>query len=236
MRCNTRIGEMVISCTKNGEGFNYLLRPSFFAMSQLGDPDQIEYTYDKCKMALRVITYGKTYCLTDQVSLDQLTHCINVIHACAVEDLPDELLGWFQLSAKGERILYRQGVISIKEIVIIANHLMKWGMIGEPDPTRMRMPRKKNEKPKKFDPAEFVGYAIQALHLSTSDAWELTMFEFQRAIEKAFPIDESKIPVSTEEAEAAVAAARAAQERRKQMNIQPRQGKMADVSKIIKGS
>jgi hypothetical protein len=109
-------------------------------------------------------------------------------------------------------------------------------MIGDPDPTRMRMPRKKNEQPKQFDPAEFVGYAIQALHLSTENSWNLTMFEFQRAIEKAFPIDESKIPVSTEEAEAAVATARAAQERRKQMNIQPRQGKMVDVSKFIKGS
>jgi len=236
MRCNTRIGEMVISCTKNGEGCDFLLRPSFFAMSQLGDPDQIERTYDKCKMAMRILSFGKSHCLTDQISHDQLTHCINVIHACSQDDLPDELLGWFQLSAKEDKLLYRQGAVSIKEIVIIANHLMKWGMIGDPDPTRMRMPRKKNEQPKQFDPAEFVGYAIQALHLSTENSWNLTMFEFQRAIEKAFPIDESKIPVSTEEAESAVAAARAAQERRKQMNIQPRQGKMVDVSKFIKGS
>lgn len=235
MRCNTRVGEMVISAMVNGEGRDYLLRPSFYAMSQLGEPDQIERTYDKCKMAMRVITYGKSYCLTDTVSHDQLAHCINVIEACSInDDLPDELLGWFQLSAKQDRLLYRAGALDVKEIIIIANHLMKWGMIGQPDPMRLRMPRKKGEQPKQFDPVEYVGYAIQALHLSKSDAWDLTMFEFQRAIEKAFPIDESKIPVSTDEAEAAVAQAKAAQQRRKEMNIQPRNGKIAEVSKLIR--
>lgn len=236
MRCNKRVGEILVCAEIDGEGREYLLRPSFYAMSQIGEPKRIESAFGRVRMAMQVMVYGKAYTTADKPSLEQLNDCINVIHACSDDNLPDALLGWFQPSRDESRLLYREGALSWKQIVVLADHLMRWGMVGEPDERRSRVwvkgQQKKSDEPNLFDPAEYVGMAIHALHLSKDDAWNLTMFEFQRAFDKAYPIDESKVMPSQDEAEEAMDKARQIRERKKQMNIQPRKGKMSDIANL----
>lgn len=234
-KANVRVGEVAINAEIDGEGRTYLLRPSFLAMSQLGDPDHIKWLFERCHMALCVVNFGELYCATNDLSHDQINLCIKVIDACSQDDIPDELLGWFQGSADGQRMVYRTGAIPIDKLVRLANHLLYWGIIGEPSERWKNLPVKKSQRQSLYDPAEFVGQAVSSLGFSHKDAWDLTIFEFQRAIEKEFPINESKVPPTQDEAEQAMALAKAADERRKKLNIQPRSGKMSQVAEAIRG-
>jgi hypothetical protein len=178
MRANASIGELIISTTINEKAVDLFFRPSFSALNSLGSPDDIDEIIRGCFDAM-----------TDCYSYLALLPCIAMIGACIDDDLTDEfyrLFGEIEFNKKNS-LSYKSGAITPSEIIIIANHLVKWGVIGNP---------KKKGKPSKektnFDPSEYVGAAIAHLGLSKSDAWGLTMTEFQRAIESKFPSQDDK--------------------------------------------
>lgn len=188
MRANTSIGEIVISAEINGGVKDYLLRPSFLHMNNLGTPEEIKYIFTQC--AECIIALGKGHVLSNYKFA-----CLDVIYACAPDDMSFDIFGG--LRECGDKLEFVKGSVSAEEIIIYANHLIKWGVIGDPSKTALAMSKKSDAetKAKLFDPRAFVGDAIGHLGLSTDDAWRMTMTEWQRAMESKYPPDAKKIPI-----------------------------------------
>lgn len=71
------------------------------------------------------------------------------------------------------------------ERVIIAAHLMLHGVSGVGDKNETKS--KSGEYSSEFDPSEFVDAGMIHLGLSPSDAWGMSMTQFQRAMRMKFP-------------------------------------------------
>lgn len=195
------------------DGQEYLVRPSFRALSQLGTPEELtEIIGDVCHAYSILIDAGKL----PQVGL--ISQCANVLMACS--DIPESWLGCTDLGAISGRMTYRQGRIRIDEIIIMAHHCIKWGVQG--NPRRLQAPEK-NAKPSLFDPSEFVSIMIDEFHMGRDDAWGATMTEFQRLCEqrqrKAW--GNKPPPPTKEEAKASVAHAMAEIKRARELGIKP---------------
>lgn len=191
---NTQVGEILAELGDR----KYLLRPSFEALASIGTPQEIDSTLRAC---LSASTYTQNN-MTPPVWT--LSSCAHVITCCG--DLDIEHTGWIEESRKG-RMIWRQKSIPTDDLVLVANHLLKWGISGSP------RTKAKKGKPGLFDPAEFVAIAMLpsdagGLGQSRSEAWSLTMTEFQRACEarKAAYGKSKPEPLTREEAQAAFSA------------------------------
>lgn len=192
MRVNKPIGEVGI---KHGEQL-YLLRPSFYALSQLGSPSEIVRKYKlvchyfECATGARRMPRG----------VDRLAGygvCFETIQACCEVDV-SPLLG--RMSYNGKRGLrHVQGAIPYMDIVVLALHLMRYAIYGNPKPRKGQ----KGEELTDFEPASYVGMAVGQFGMSLSDAWNLTMVEYQRAFDGKYPQpEEEKYPDKKEYADA----------------------------------
>lgn len=193
MRCNTSIGEAV---AEYGES-EYLVRPSFSALAGIGSPEDIDSIIRGCLAAFNNIQNGHT------PTVNQLSACAVMLSACS--DLPVTWLGWWRESTriKGKTI-WVQGIVTINDLVVMANHCVRWGVMGDP----RKKPSKKAKEQSKgyFDPAEFVAIACMpsdsgGLGWSRNDAWQATMVEFQRACEERYKMAKGnrKEPLSQDE-------------------------------------
>ena len=156
-----------------------ILRPSFFAMSKLLESyGDLESLYIRCQYKTN---HG-------------FSACINIIQACSVGDISHLTGEYSYRDLKGNlKFAYKPGLMSASEITIIGQQLLKTGIIGKPHP-RMK---KSESKPESFNPAEFAGAAISQFNMNPDCAWNMTMIEFQRAIESKYPQllhDTSKYP------------------------------------------
>lgn len=189
MQVNTSIGELAVYATIDGEGREFILRPSFYAVSRIGTPEQIKSICNACIDCLVALERG-------YVRKSWVYDCLSVINACCDDDVPISVFGgWKQHLRDGQwRLEFYEGAVSAKECIVLANHLIRWGIVGDPSDKA-----KKSEVGKKkslFDPRDYVGAAMAHLHLPKSDAWALTMTEFQRAMDSKFPDDQSAVKES----------------------------------------
>ena len=180
MQANTSIGEVVISLE---DGREFLLRPSFYALNKIGSPQEIEETIDACVDALS----------NTSKKPDWYFSVMRVLHCCLVGNASDafDLFGYLD-----EDLTFIKGKVHITQCIILANNLLKWGVLGNPG---KRAKKSSGGKKELFDPQQFVGSAIAHLGLSKNDAWDLTMTEFQRAIEAKYPDDPSKEPIDQDQ-------------------------------------
>lgn len=164
------------------KGRDYLFRPSLAAMSELGEPEHI------LRLLNRVQAYGR----------DGFVAALSVLSACYVGDSEDidPLIGFFK-DVRG-RLRYVMGVMPLQNIHVLGAKLAIAGIVGAPKP------RSSGGKAMAvFDPSEFVGAAQAHLGLSSAEAWELTMIEFQRAMDAKFPDSDAKKNDQPTEEEAA---------------------------------
>ncbi len=168
MRVNTSIGE----CLAEYNGNEYLLRPSFRALKRI---DDLEDSITSVCESYNLLISGHG------VTVSQVSACAYVLQCCS--DLPDELVGWTE--HRNGKFKWRMKVLTVNEIVIMAHHCIKWGVFGDPKDKLSKAAKKKmEEKPQtEFDPHDFVAVMVDEFHLSTNDAWECTMVEFQRLCE-----------------------------------------------------
>jgi hypothetical protein len=176
---NTAVGEVAIYV----DGQEYTLRPSFAAMQELGTPDDIQAKLSKCMAALHA----------EHVTVWDLAACYSVIAACGGADIPDSWVGTIAFD-DNEKAYWTEGHDPHASLIVIANHLLSYGIAGKPSRARLR--KAANAKPSDskalFDPLEYVGAAIAHLGLNKDDAWNLTMVEFQRAIDAKYPPEDPK--------------------------------------------
>lgn len=168
----TEIGEIGIQ-TDSGE---YKLRPSLYAMTQLGDPKEIVRVFASV--------------MSEQPHTEQFDDALAVIYACSGDDLSG-LFGGYEATEKGLR--YVPGTAPVEHVLPLARCLMKHGVTG----ALKELPRKAGEDPeyvKEFDARAHVSLAIAHLGMSSADAWQMTMTEIVGALRAKFPPADSDAP------------------------------------------
>lgn len=185
---NTRIGEVGI----NWNGKDYILRPSFYRLNQLEDCEEYLRNASEC---LWLIDNGHMPdCL-------KLLSCTRVLDEMADEPLPEKLTGTAVPTKTKGGIKWKVGAMTIRAVCALAFGLLKHGMYGKPSRERIELAKldKKTSEPEKFDLLKFVGMAMapNGLGKSSSDAWAMTMIEFQVAMDAQYPLsekDKARIP------------------------------------------
>ena len=162
---------------QDGEGREWSFRPSLGRIASLGDPQEIVAIYARLhgEKAAQEAAYVLA-CLCDQ-------------------DDATPLIGW--VDEQGEP----PGLMPPGEQVIVAQHLMRHGIIGKARPDTGE-----GRYSDRFEAAEYIAAARVYLGLSSADAAELSMTEFQTMFEMKFPEANKKRDVpSREEYRAAMA-------------------------------
>lgn len=151
----------------------HVLRPSLYAMSQLGAPREI--------VELFASVMGESPALVD---------ALGVLYACAKDDLSDVLGAW---EGEGDQSRFVPGLVEPDAIVLLARCLLKHGVIG----ALPELPRKADEEPEylqEFDARQHVAIAMAHLGLSEGEAWQMTMTGLVAALRAKFPPQESDAP------------------------------------------
>lgn len=163
---NISIGEILVSARK-GE---VILRPSLLAMSRIGDPKEIIWIYEQL--------------ITGTINRQNIGLSQHVISCCASEDV-DWLTGWIQEGFDGN-LKVMAGQMPVTDLILIATHLMKWGIAGNPKTSSGGEPMVS------FDASEIVGAAVRHFGIQPDTAWNMCMTEFQRIYEAGVSNDNKK--------------------------------------------
>lgn len=205
MRVNTAIGE----CSAEYNGIEYIVRPSFLALKQI---DNLDDSIQTVCNAYNILLSGIT------PKIEEISVCAYVLQTCS--NLPDELIGWSEYF--NGRFKWRKKILTIKEIIIMAHHCIKWGVFGDPKEKLSRSAKKKldEQQNKEFDPHDFVAILIDEFHLSSSDAWAATMVEFQRLCEHRNRKNwgDRPEPIDDDERDSLIAHYRASMKRKQELN------------------
>jgi hypothetical protein len=197
MRVITAIGEQGL---EHPDGLAALLRPSFYAMTQLGDPSRIVEVFADLHRRPGLIesmpfdTEGAK-AQAERVNAqilrrhwrDMLFLSWEVMNACSEDDLAPFI------GEPGSRYgSYRLGPVSPEVMLALSQSLMQHGVIG-PMPKEMADPEAVKEAKQKagnytpeFDAMSFVSKAIAHLGLSEAEAWNLTLTGFAAHWEAKF--------------------------------------------------
>ena len=189
---NTAIGEIGIQYS----GQSFTLRPSLYNMQQIGTPTEIAETVQlvisaKCRMLEGLPPV-----------LNELYACEKVIGCCSDADIPADVFGQPELATLENglsEIRWVDGVETFEAMIGVAQALITSGIAGAPNADRVKVKKSNEQKP--FDPLEYIGVIIAHLGMSTAEAWQMTMIEFQRAFDAKFPLtDKEKNHMGQDEA------------------------------------
>ncbi|WP_338881574.1 DUF6246 family protein [Achromobacter veterisilvae] len=168
----TEVGEIGVHV----DGRDYVLRPSLYAMSRLGDPREIVGIYGDV-MGEAVNDVGRR---------QQFSGALSVIFCCTDDDVCDVFGYW---TDEG----YVPGRVPPGHLLPLARCLLKHGVVGAlPDP-----PRRADDEPTythEFDARGYVSLAMAHLSLTEREAWNLTMTGLMGALRAKFPPQESDAP------------------------------------------
>lgn len=192
MNVNTAIGEIGI---RAGER-EFILRPSFFAMSKLGNPEQIVLTLKVICSAFEH-RMGNENIILKNWPLCIFQTCYKIIEACLIKGDAFELCGTISNGRHRER------AIPYTDIIAIAFHLMKWGIYGNPS-ERIKKKSTRSKEMTEFDVTKAVGMMIGQFNYDHDRAWNVTMTEYQSAWEGKYPPTKKEQPMTDTEAKKAV--------------------------------
>jgi hypothetical protein len=162
-------------------GAEFVFVPALSSMAAIGSPKEIVQTFAELHSA-----DARRAMLSARV----------VIHSCCVEgaDSLCDLVGW--LDPSGDH----PGAMPAYEVIGLAIHLMKHGIIGKASPGEGD-----GQYCDSFDAVEYISMAVVHLGMSRAEASQLTMTELHYMLEAKFPKNKSKdFNPSAEEYEAAM--------------------------------
>lgn len=172
----TQIGE--IGVHYNGE--THILRPSLYAMSQIGTPKEIIRTY-----ALIMSEFSDK-----KMRWKQFRDALAVVNSCCESDLSD-IFGFFN-----DRRKYVKKAASFSDILAIARSLLTHGITGTQKPIDRKKEPDQSSYISEFKADEHVSIAMAHLGLSETDAWNITMTGLIGAMRAKFPEPENNEPGS----------------------------------------
>ncbi|MDF3863460.1 DUF6246 family protein [Pseudomonas denitrificans (nom. rej.)] len=155
----------------------FVLRPSLYAMSQIGQPAEIVDVF------VRVMADAGG----EKGIADQFGDALAVLHACADRDM-SAVFGYFD-----ETLKYVPGAADVAHIIPLARCLLRHGVTGAIPP----LPRRADEEPeylREFVARDHVALAIAHLGLSEREAWAMTMTGLVSSMRAKFPQIESNAP------------------------------------------
>lgn len=187
------IGEVSICDSREG-GVDYLLRPSFEAMTRIGTPQDIVRIYadihgsevsgliGKCAENLGRLPDWLSPSV-NRISERLLSNCMQVMQACCEEDLTMMIGEW-----KGWRhcVVYRPGRMPKNDMIIIAQHLMQHGVVGKAK-VRQLQRHETGERTTEFKAFDYISAARSHFGMNRSEASQLTMTEFQMLLAAKYP-------------------------------------------------
>ena len=190
----TEIGEIVIS-TPDQE---YFLRPSFIAMSRIGNPAEIVALYATLSGAEVNLILSHTSKWRGGMPawmIEQLDRsgaikrmavaAEKVIAACSQEDtdqLTGELKAWREYA-----VVKRNGLMSRSEKLIIARELIEHGVMGKAPVRVLQRNESKHQFTKEFRAVDYITSARSHFGMSREEAEQLTMTEFQLMLKAKYP-------------------------------------------------
>lgn len=162
----TEIGEVGLEF--NGQQF--MLRPSLYAMTQIGDPQEIVRVYASV--------------MNVEPHPEQLADSLVAIYACADEDL-SALFGGHDVDEKG-KVYFKTGAATQQEAIILARSLLLHGVVGALPPEKRATPTA-GSYTKEFDARQHASIVVAHLGVSSKEAWQMTMTEIVGAMRAKFP-------------------------------------------------
>lgn len=184
----TEIGQL--SITVDNE--EYIFIPSFLNMSKLGTGEEIVDIFS-------TVYGGNIKEHEQQKSERDIISCAeDVLSACCDKDC-SVITGYY---AGNDKIEWVNGKIPTYDLVVIAQHLLKHGLVGDSPP---KQEKSEGEYSREFRVRKFVYMAVAHLGISEHEAWNMTMTAFQEAIEAKYPKSPEKQIVSKEEYDEAMA-------------------------------
>lgn len=189
------IGECLITVGED----EYFFRPSFAAMSRIGEPQEVvqafaDLHHDELTPLIERATaaYGHVpawlieHIRSSSYRKRALMAAMTVMEACCENDL-SALIGEFRPArAKGRPFKRRVGVIGDFELLLIAQSLITHGIIGKAK-VRQLQRHESGKATTEFNAFDYVSAARTHLGMRREEAEQLTMTEFQMMLAAKFP-------------------------------------------------
>ena len=189
----TDIGEISVSDSREG-GKDYLLRPSFEAMTRIGTSEEIVQAYatihgndvtqliEVCAGTLGRFPEWLTPSF-NRAAEKLLSTSMLVLQACCEEDLTPIIGEW-----KGWRhcVVYRHGQIPKNDIIVLAQHLMQHGVVGKAK-VRQLQRHDNGKRTNEFRAMDYIVAAQTHFRMSEEEAARLTMTKFQMLLAAKYP-------------------------------------------------
>lgn len=187
------IGELCVSDSSEG-GKDYLMRPSFEAMTRIGTPEEIVSVYASIHGSdvARVIelcagTLGRfpdwlsphMHRIADKL----LSQSMQILQACCDEDMTPMIGEWKGWS---KYVVYRPGRMPKNDIIVMAQHLMQHGIVGKAK-VRQLQRHENTDTTREFRAIDYISAARTHFGMSRDEAAQLTMTEFQILLSQKYP-------------------------------------------------
>lgn len=206
------IGECLISYGDE----DYFFRPSFAAMSRIGDPREIVQTFydlhnDDVSPKIQALVdnyqsipehqrrFYAAYTGIDSApaaAIKSLSSsafakpavmaAMTVLRACCDRD-PAPLIGEVKPSKSGKwGFVYRRGGMELLDMILVAQSLITHGIIGKAKIRKLQR-HESDDKTTEFKAIEYINSARNHFAMSRSEAEQLTMTEFVMLIAQKYP-------------------------------------------------
>lgn len=189
------IGECAITAGED----EYFFRPSFLAMTRIGEPREIVQAFydvhnDEVTPLLQraLDAYGKVpgwlvkFIGGQQMAKAAVSAAMNIIAACCDRDV-SRLTGELEPGKTGRRaFMYRPGLMSPSEMVLIAQSLITHGIIGKAK-IRQLQRHETGQATTEFRAFEYVSAARNQFAMSREEAQQLSMTEFTMMLAAKYP-------------------------------------------------
>lgn len=189
------IGECLISAGEE----EFFFRPSFAAMSRIGEPQEIVRAFydlhndEVTPLIQRALdAYGTipawliAHVSRKEISKPAIIAAMGVLTACCERDL-SRLIGEIIPGKSGKwTFVYRKGAMSTVEMVLIAQSLITHGIIGKAK-VRQLQRHESGQATTKFNAFEYISAARNHFGISRDEAEQLSMTEFQMMLAAKHP-------------------------------------------------
>jgi len=189
------IGECLIT---SGED-EYFFRPSFAAMSRIGEPQEIVKAFydlhndEVTPLVHRAIeAYGLVpswlaqHLGRKQIGKPAMMAAMSVLTACCECDM-SRLIGEIIPGRSGKwAFVYRAGKMPVADMVLIAQSLITHGIIGKAR-VRQLQRHESGQATTEFQAFDYISAARNHFNMTRGEAEQLTMTEFQMLLAAKFP-------------------------------------------------
>lgn len=155
--------EMGYSAATTSNGITYNFAPTLGRMANLGTRDDIEGLLSDL----------------DRYDAKAIEAAGYILTTCCTKEDGTALFGHMGQTKRG-RLVWEKGAMSAAEMVFLAKHLMLKGTLGQTGPGAINQPVQASVRT--FDPIAALACVAQALDITTEQARDLTMAEYEAKI------------------------------------------------------